>query len=463
MTSSAVPSARMLPARAQTIGFVLLALVAAAIPTVVPPGMSPYAGLLLVAAGVAFHTLARPSVLLFFIIGASAFAGVFRALETRFTPGLSPTLQRSFWFAAMLIALGVLLLHLHRVRLPKQYYLFLGFFLWGVFRLVTTTPTQAGARHVFYYVIPPAIAAFTLLALSAASPSTHRRLRRTLLYVALLPGLLYLIFVPLALVRLTPGGPYGAMAPRPTALFLALILPLPLGEWRYGTTPADRRRGRLVSVITILTILFTLSRMASLVALVLVGMSRIRPRRPARSFIQIVVTGAVAMGLLLSIPQFRSRFTRPASSPDPVEAINLSNRDVLWPALLVRGLGQPIAGWGPGSARTFSGTLLGRSEGVYPHNEYLHVFHDLGVVGLALMLAAWTAMGWAYATRWRRAERMGDGGNAKWGMVGVLVVFAMLGTATTSNTLHFDFILAPAFLLLEAARSWGSSALSAEA
>jgi O-antigen ligase len=102
-----------------------------------------------------------------------------------------------------------------------------------------------------------------------------------------------------------------------------------------------------------------------------------------------------------------------------------------------------LAGFGPGAASTHlkEGTT-GASE---PHNDFLRVIYDYGWVGLALLLWAGARLLRATVGGARRAPSIAD---AAPHTTAALVIIAVASGMVTDNVLIYDFVTAPAAVLI---------------
>ena len=183
----------------------------------------------------------------------------------------------------------------------------------------------------------------------------------------------------------------GGVGDRTLAIFLLPILALALGGLRHQSFSYLWMVGSVLLVG-----LATLSRTALAVMLVLLLLATTGMGRTSR----LVVLGLSVMLAVgaLNVEAFRGRFgggdlrmtelavegegTRAAFS---VGGLDLSGRGWMWLQVGQHALERPLLGHGTGSATTYIRTLP-RSPVEHPHNDYLRVFHDQGVVGLLAIL-----------------------------------------------------------------------------
>jgi O-antigen ligase len=244
--------------------------------------------------------------------------------------------------------------------------------------------------------------------------------------------------------------------PRAFAMFALVPFCWHLAQWAGGRTLP-----LLPAALWIAGILVSLSRMALGAALAAVLMalalsSTRRARGAGRGSRYVLaalgLTTLVAVG---SIAPFRERLLK-------------QDRVPLWRSVVASGLQSPVLGGGLGSSQAGPALRywwepppadggdplrLRRFEwweywAPHPHNEYLRVWHDLGIPGLALF-------GTALAT-WLRALYRGSAYEREPGapgagtleLAGLLVLVALLLAMATDNPLVYPFVIAPAGLLI---------------
>lgn len=407
---------------------------------------------------------AYPELLLYFVFISSAFTSLLRNFDSLSIGATSLTVSGLRWMglagAALLLGSGLWLLR-SRIRFPRRYWLFLPFLAWTLARWVTSPWGTAGLKDVLFYALPIVVGLYTLVVLSVRGERLAQAVENVALWTAYLPGVLYAILIPAGLVYYTENGPKGIMEPRGVVVFLLVILTIALAGWRYGRGVGERRRGRFVSLVIVSTILFTLSRTASLVAVALIGLHRINPSKPLRILFMGVLVAICVLALLLSIPPLRERFffgdQLDLSGEYLTRALNTSGRNRMWPVTYIHAQEKLAIGWGPGSARLLvaSDVFAGEKGAEYhPHNEYLQILHDLGLIGLILWVLAWVPMLWVHWRQWKDADRMSAAVTAKWEMAAVFCIVIMLLTAITDNTFHYPHVTGPSFVVIAVADYW---------
>src|SRR5262249_39811194 len=97
----------------------------------------------------------------------------------------------------------------------------------------------------------------------------------------------------------------------------------------------------------------------------------------------------------------------------------------------------------------------------HPHNEFLRLFHDLGLPGLFLLVWAWSGRLIRHVKRWAWSERAGLPSCARAQMAAALSTLAVTLSMVTDNPLACVFILIPVFMLMGMAdEAWIAGALT---
>jgi O-antigen ligase len=253
------------------------------------------------------------------------------------------------------------------------------FVAWATIRLVET-PTSTGLQNLLVWFIFPATIGVVF---ARSQPGTFDRIYPAWKLLALIAGLIYLVEAARGGLDVN-GFPYSARGAGWLALFaLVVIIPITVA----------RKTSKLPVVFLVLVIGASLSRTPMAIAGVLVVLVyAIRPfrgRPPARSRIvarfigAAIVLGGSAFLLVTRVPAIRDRFTNGDGYSVGGVEINSSGRDVLWALTIQQWKTAPWLGHGPGAAEImitshFPGTIS------HPHNEYLRLLDDTGIVGLTL-------------------------------------------------------------------------------
>lgn len=318
---------------------------------------------------------------------------------------------------------------------------------WGIGLGLVRGTTMPGVQNLLV------LAFFSLMVLISASTASadFDGSFRLLNAIAVLGGLVAgAAYVSLAFVY-----PRWAevLSPRSVAAFLVLCLAWTAAHWMEGEV-----RYAIVSVIYVAVIAFTLSRTATVVALLLACAALAGPshsRGTVARVLRIVGAMLLAVGalavLVKGFPSFGSRFeTGDVISLGGSLRLNVMGRDELWGATWRSALTHPWFGGGPGSAQVL---VTGFAPAVeHPHNDYLRVFHDYGLVGLtawmALLLrsARLSQRRLSSARRARAVQRAAT-------RASLLATAAMALIMVTDNVVTYPFIMGPFGALLGMAAS----------
>jgi O-Antigen ligase len=241
------------------------------------------------------------------------------------------------------------------------------------------------------------------------------------------------------------------IGPRPVAILGVVVLSRYLARWYYGDKHARVWIGLWTTAIVL-----TISRAATATSLILIGMIVLAQMRFQRRRVALtlpVALGAVALVVTLVLiwsPFYQRMFTGDAVQVAGT-AINVAGRARMWELVIESAKLHPWVGQGLGSAQVAVGLALAHTPGqmTQPHNDYLRIWHDLGVVGLGLFLAAVLSWTWILARDWYAAER-------RWRqpalleMTGLLVLIGLSVVEITDNAVVYQAVMGTAGTLVGA-------------
>jgi hypothetical protein len=230
----------------------------------------------------------------------------------------------------------------------------------------------------------------------------------------------------------------------PIALFALPILALALSFWRYEK---EKKWPLLATMLSLGLVLLTVERMASAVALlVLIPLRFVKfERRIIRNVLLWLSVAFLAALLLLQVPAVRYRFFEDKEKPVFAQRetmINTSGRTLIWLVTIDHALNKPFLGHGTGSSEVL---LRGALEMDHPLDEYLRVWHDLGIIGVALFLLAWFGRLFRHLKLWRSLDDSPE--LARPHMAAALACLALVLSFLTDNSLIYTSAQIPAFLL----------------
>ena len=269
-----------------------------------------------------------------------------------------------------------------------------GFLLWAIANSVWTRPYPVAALHFSAFA---AVGCWVLLAgcLAANDPTrTERVLDNGFRVVDVVAWVV-------ALYQIGHGfwtPPFHAFTVHPRLFAMTAIAPVAwhLSRWFYGHS-----RAIIPVVLWAAAVFLTYSRLATgtiIVLLLATGtLSYVAPRFAAvgqrapspRVLAAIVAALGVAV---VSVAAFYNRLFVRDPEADTVAGVNFTGRLEMWRATLASGAGSPIVGKGMGANQVLLEQLNRFGPEIHPHNEYIRIWHDLGLIGLTLFV--WAMVGW---------------------------------------------------------------------
>jgi O-antigen ligase len=263
------------------------------------------------------------------------------------------------------------------------------------------------------------------------------------------------ISVGLYSLSLLMGGPGTGriMGARAFALFAIIGVSWYLAVWRYRLDS-----GLKWTILTILTIAFSFSRTALLIALILVPLSQISLtnfKGWLRMSLTILLIITVSYSAFNYVEPIRSRFTQVGDNATVGGVqINTSGRSEAWPITYSSAMESPLIGKGPGSV----GVMLKKRVGsafTHPHNDYLRLFHDFGVIGLGLWLLGYGQLMIKTWQNWQWSDKY-DKENAHIHLASFLALVAVAVAMITDNVIVYIFVMAPLGIMVGASLGIGS-------
>jgi len=220
---------------------------------------------------------------------------------------------------------------------------------------------------------------------------------------------------------------------REIAIVSVLCLGWFLAEYRFGN-----RTSLWWSLAALLGIAISLSRIALFAGLLLVvgTMFLATDKRRTRNVILGLLVVASAVWAVTSWAPLRDRFFEGDVSFS-VAGINVNGegRAEVWSVLWSGVQNEPLIGHGPGAASARS--LLVSPDFDHPHNDYLLVLYDFGVIGLGLL--AW------FSIRSARLLRHATKKPRDWipAVAALNAGIAVLIIMVTDNPLDYPFVMIP--------------------
>jgi O-antigen ligase len=236
----------------------------------------------------------------------------------------------------------------------------------------------------------------------------------------------------------------GGIHENPASFYMLILLLLVLARFQWSS--AWVWIGLSVAFAVSMLLAYTRVTQIALVAAILtMELVRRRTRDHARRWLALLLMLVVPVAAL---PVLAARsFANPDelfadlpasvatdSSVSPLETVNLQGRELIWAITWERFSESPIFGGGLGAAGDRLATTLQFDEAPAPHNEYLRMLADTGVVGTLLLVVALAV--WVKATlhvlRTNPGDRRHDLARAA---LGGLVAFAVI--AWSDNPLDY--------------------------
>jgi O-antigen ligase len=264
-----------------------------------------------------------------------------------------------------------------------------------------------------------------------------------------LQRLFLIVTSPLALLNLALHG-WGSgvvgstwfLGPRSFAFVALIPLALNLGTWR-----AKRRRRNLALALWWLLLIFSsMSRTALIIGLLMLVMSELG--RDLRSVMRVILMSAVVvaifLGMLTLSPNLRQRFTQGDTSLSVFgTSLNAAGRTRIWAEVAQSATERVFFGKGLGSSSRLVAQAFPGLE--HPHNDFLRIWHDLGLAGLLLFSAPFGLLFCKLLMSFSRGTHPRD----SFGLIGAatMCVFGMLIGMLTDNVVVYAFVSLPIAVL----------------
>jgi O-antigen ligase len=312
------------------------------------------------------------------------------------------------------------------------------FLVWAFASLFWSAPTIRGVQNLL--VVSGFLVLILLASGKIADKKNRRLIERAFVYAIWLAVSLYAI----SIFR-SGWGAESILGSRSFALFALLGVAWYLASWRYGS-----QRGLWWAAAITLLIGASLSRMALVVALALFPLSQ-SSFRSVWGWFRLGLLIAVLVGLsqlaLTYVEPVRARFLEASAVEIGGIQINTSGRDVAWPVVLDSWKESPWIGKGAGAAEEVTTRYF--PDFGQPHNDYLRVLHDYGVIGLGFWLLTFVNLLGVTFTAWVRSASNGSP-DVRLHLAAFLSVVAVVLTMITDNVMIYVFVMAPLGVLVGA-------------
>jgi O-antigen ligase len=153
---------------------------------------------------------------------------------------------------------------------------------------------------------------------------------------------------------------------------------------------SGRGVGLVVAFANFVVIAGTQTRIPIVVAVIVAGVSIVLSLRDRRLRWRLGAVAVFAGGAAVFATEFLGRLLARTNAGGNVSSVNLSGRDVAWPYFLEKGMQYPVFGVGAGTGsrlwvESSDPTIYGSFHA--PHNTYIQLFVDFGIIGLSLFVA----------------------------------------------------------------------------
>jgi hypothetical protein len=223
--------------------------------------------------------------------------------------------------------------------------------------------------------------------------------------------------------------------PRPFALFSVILLPWFMMRAKYG-----EKRAYFWIALIILAVLVSLSRTAFFACLLMFPLTYVASLNRKR-FLQLLLVTAVGCFIgyevMTQFPAFQRRMTRGDRAFRVGDiTVNSMGRTRLWAATWDSFLTHPILGQGVGQSRVY---LVARRMVPHPHNDYLRVLDENGLIGFILFVGALTVLSRRLFRQWRDAEKARSPSKLLHGAAFCALVGYMITMATDNPMVYAYF------------------------
>lgn len=235
-----------------------------------------------------------------------------------------------------------------------------------------------------------------------------------------------------------------SLGARSFPLFALIPLAWYVAAWRNGC------KGAFPIALGITALILTsLARVALIVGLGSFALARLQSRtgiRWKRLGSSGFLIASILYILVFHYPPLRSRFFEyDASLHIGDVAINVMGRGTMWRATWESFRESPWIGRGAGSSSNV--TLVAATGMEHPHNDYLRVLHDYGIVGFALWLIGIGRLILILWKNWNRTAQQRQK-SSQIHLAAFLAVVAFSVTMITDNTMAYAFVMFPLGILL---------------
>ncbi len=193
------------------------------------------------------------------------------------------------------------------------------------------------------------------------------------------------------------------VSPRPFALFGVILV-----AWFTAAHLRGERSAKWFIAATLVLTILSLSRSALAAQFLIIALGYVGSVRDFRSLARTLVVATVVLAVALSAvflyAPLRDRFFKGDVTQVGGVSVNVMGRDAIWSDNWKWFQEKPIIGWGAGSSDRMTAALppgFGGATVGHPHNDYLRILVDFGVIGLALWTFTYLMLIRMMWKRWR--------------------------------------------------------------
>ncbi|MFC5472180.1 O-antigen ligase family protein [Cohnella suwonensis] len=313
------------------------------------------------------------------------------------------------------------------------------FLIWCLASFIWHDITKQGIQNIFVFMSFFGI----ILVVSreyAINPGLQSRIQKVFKISSALSILLYL-----PTLFLTGLGNGILISSRSFALFGLICLAYLLVEWRYS----KQKFWFFASIGMMIIITLSLSRTAMVTGVVMMILSRYRffgLRNKMKFFMVVFISIVLLLSTIFYFEPVKSRFFEGDTSMSiGAIPINAMGRTQIWETVLQSFWLSPIVGNGAGAAEeVLKQKLITETQ---PHNDYLRILHDYGIVGFSFWVIAFVGLLLATWRSWRTADYLNHS-SARNHMAAFLAIVSIAFASMTDNVVVYIFVMAPAAILI---------------
>lgn len=312
----------------------------------------------------------------------------------------------------------------------------LAYLLFGVATMAWTIDPLQGVQTLSQYltVLVVYIAAYRA---AGRDPELLEKLRGWALWV--LPSAAFVFIRAMGDGASRFGWIRGGNAARPMVMSVAILYLL-------STAGRSRRFTIVVGAGAFITALGSGGRMGTAVVALLILLNPAM-RFSWRTRLMMLMAGLVVFAAALQLEAVQERLFVGRSEGTVSDIVTLDNnfntagRSNNWPAIFASCERQPTLGFGAGSTRQLTLEATNGRTG-HPHNEFLRIYCESGIVGELLFWSFFVAAAWRGAVSFRK-------NGSEIGTLAVLTVLTLVLFASTDNaTIYTSVFMAPVALVL---------------